>query len=632
MLENSVASSVNQRTEEKIKGISLKTEQNKRPSDVSDKATLISAELAQNWLTWQCQMVTGIIYGALYLPVDSQNIGSSIAIWPDNSEGKSQLAETAKQALTENRGVVHSQQSYGPEGQRTCDLIAFPLMADNKIVAIASVMISPRSESQQHAILQLMQWGGLWLETLVNQQSVAQRAESTFVLTSITAILSHPSSHVAAIELVNRLAEHFECERVSIGFCEGMHIRLKALSHVASFDGRTQLVRRIEATMEEAVDQNTTMVYPTNKNQPSTASTVSRAHAEFADQQHAMSVCTIPLRGRFDIIGAITLEREAKTPFETETIDLCQSVADLVGPIFELKKQEERPIWSKGSEILRELTTNVFGPAHLKIKMIMLSLVTLFSVLSFVDGTYEMSSTAYIEGAVRQLLVAPQKGYIKQATVRAGDLVKKGQLIALLDENNLQLERQKWQAEHNKIQTEYQDALAKRERAVLSILRAQLDQVNAEIMLVDEKIKRTKLHAPFDGIVVSGDLSQSLGSPVETGQVLYEIAPLDSYRVVLEVEEYDVAGLNSGKTGHLLISAFPQTPFAVVINQVVPVAVSNDTRNFFRVEASLDESAPLLRPGMRGIAKIDMGQHNILWIWTHTLIDRIRLWVWSAGW
>ena len=156
--------------------------------------------------------------------------------------------------------------------------------------------------------------------------------------------------------------------------------------------------------------------------------------------------------------------------------------------------------------------------------------------------------------------------------------------------------------------------------------------MDAEIRLIEEKIIRTQLYAPFDGMVVSGDLSQSLGAPVETGQVLYEVAPLDSYRVVLEVDEHDVAGLDRGKTGHLIISALPRTSFAISVDQVVPVAVSSETRNFFRVEASLDESAPLLRPGMRGVAKVDMGQHNLLWIWTHSVIDRIRLWIWSAGW
>ncbi len=204
-------------------------------------------------------------------------------------------------------------------------------------------------------------------------------------------------------------------------------------------------------------------------------------------------------------------------------------------------------------------------------------------------------------------------------------------MIAALDDRNLQLERSKWLSERNKIDKEYQEALAKRERTELSVSRAQLEQVDAELRLIEEKIARTELRAPFDGIVLNGDLSQSLGSPVETGQVLFEVAPRDRYRVVLEVDEHDVAELNETRSGQLIIAALPQTSFAISLEQVKPVAVSTDGRNFFRVEANLIEPSKLLRPGMRGVAKVEIAQRKLLWIWTHTVIDRLRLWAWSVG-
>jgi len=133
-------------------------------------------------------------------------------------------------------------------------------------------------------------------------------------------------------------------------------------------------------------------------------------------------------------------------------------------------------------------------------------------------------------------------------------------------------------------------------------------------------------------VVVSGDLSQSLGAPVETGQVLFEVAPLDHYRVVLEVDDHNMAGLRVGNAGHLIIAALPQSKLAVSIKQVIPIAVSQDTRNFFRVEALLTEpSASPLLPGMRGIAKIEIGERSMLWILTHALVERVTLWLWSLG-
>jgi len=53
----------------------------------------------------------------------------------------------------------------------------------------------------------------------------------------------------------------------------------------------------------------------------------------------------------------------------------------------------------------------------------------------------------------------------------------------------------------------------------MSVLAAQINQVEAGLGLVSDKLARTVLVAPYDGVVISGDLSQLLGTPVEQGKV-----------------------------------------------------------------------------------------------------------------
>ena len=71
----------------------------------------------------------------------------------------------------------------------------------------------------------------------------------------------------------------------------------------------------------------------------------------------------------------------------------------------------------------------------------------------------------------------------------------------------------------------------------MTVLAAQISQTEAQLALVEDRLARATLVAPFDGVVVSGDLSQRLGSPVQLGDALFEVAPLDAYRVVLQVDE-----------------------------------------------------------------------------------------------
>lgn len=590
---------------------------------------LILKELGQEWIEWQCRMVAGIIRGVLFLPDNSGDSGSIIAIWPGEGEGENQLKDVAIQALSKNRGVTHSHKRYGPEGQRICDLVATPLIVDNKPVAVVAVMLSQRSKPQQHAVLQLLQWGGMWMETLFHHQNFVKQEAGSLSSELMAAVLRHSSFQSAVMDLANRLADHFGCERVSIGYRKDLTVRLYSLSHVASFSSRSQLVRRLEAAMEEAIDQNAVISYP---EQQGSESFINRGHAKLSEQHGCGAIFTIPLTACSGTVGAITFEREAGRPFDKITMMLCESLVRIIAPLLELKQREERSVWSRSSEALLKLAGGVIGPARLKLKLLSLAVIFLLTAFSSIDGVHQVTAPASIEGEVRQILVASQEGYVKEAAVRAGDLVTKGQQIALLDDRNLQLESRKWQGERNKIEKEYQDALARHERTKLSVLRARLDQVDTELKMVGEAIERTQLRAPFDGVVVSGDLSQSLGAPVETGQVLFEIAPLESYRVVMEVDEHDVAGVVGGKLGHLIFAALPQSSFDIVVDQLHPIAVSGESGNYFRVEASLDQPSSLLRPGMRGVAKVDMGQRSLLWIWTHAVIDRVRLWLWAVGW
>lgn len=583
------------------------------------------ADLAEQWLSWQCRAITGIIRGAIYFPTDEGVIGSAIAVWPNKAGVEPQLLVAANEALVDRQAIERSKLSYGPTNSRTCDVVACPLLVDKKLVAVVSIMMSVRSESQRRVVLRILTWGGQWIKTLLQQVVDTQQKNNIFSLTLATVVLRHSSSQVAAIDMVNRLADQFECERVSIGFRQGLSIRLQALSHVASFDGRTQLVRRIEAAMEESVDQVSLIVLPDKSN---LNSEIDRAHVELSN---GGAISTHPLPGRRGFIGAITFERGSSQPFTEDELIICQRLVQFIGPALELKQLDERSVWIKGAEDILRRVARVCGKAYLKLKITLALILVLMIAAAVFDGDYEVTAPASVESSIRQVLVAPQNGYVKESLVQAGDLVKKDQLMALLDDRNLTLELRKWQSEHNKVEKVYQEALAKHDRIELGIQSAQLKQVNAELLLVKEKIAHTQLRAPFDGVVINGDLTQSLGAPVEIGQTLFEVAPLDSYQVVLEVDDHNMAGLKAGNTGKLIIAALPNDSFSLSINQVIPIAISKGNRNFFRVEASLAEHASRLLPGMRGVAKLQMGERKLLWIWTHSLIDRMRLWLWSVG-
>jgi multidrug efflux pump subunit AcrA (membrane-fusion protein) len=143
-------------------------------------------------------------------------------------------------------------------------------------------------------------------------------------------------------------------------------------------------------------------------------------------------------------------------------------------------------------------------------------------------------------------------------------------------------------------------------------------------------LRRSRVESPIDGIVVSGDLSQQLGTPVEKGKTLFEIAPLNQYRIAIQTDERDLRYVAVNQHGLLALSSMPADHRGFTVTRITPIAQAKDGENQFRVEATLDDPPGQdLRPGMEGVAKIETGPHNLVWVWTHLLIDWLRLTAWK---
>jgi biotin carboxyl carrier protein len=438
--------------------------------------------------------------------------------------------------------------------------------------------------------------------------------------------VGHEQFYASAMALVTALATSLSCDRVSIGFVRRGRTRVTAVSHSAEFKEQTNLIRGLGEAMDEAIDQRETIVYPPPPEGPSA---VIQAHTAFANEHGSGALLCVPLEAGGHAVGALFLERSTERPFDQKSVDLCQSVASLVGPVLDIHRREDRWLGAKVWESLTRYVRNLVGPSHVALKLTTALIAGLLAFCFFAEGDYRVSAKTVLEPIVQQAAAAPFNGYVREAPIRAGDLVQTGDLLCTLDDRELRLERSKSLSKLEEYRKEYHKAMAEREAAKVEIAAAQMQQAQSELALLDEQLAHTRVLAPFDGIVVSGDWSQSLGAPVEKGKVLFEIAPLDSYRVVLEVDERDIADVRVGQPGHLLLSAFPSDPVEVTVAKVTPVSAAKEGRNFFRVEATLDQAHDRLHPAMEGAGKIEIDRRLLVWIWTHQVVDWVRLTLWT---
>ncbi|MFT5578148.1 MAG: hypothetical protein ACI9WS_000900 [Paraglaciecola psychrophila] len=170
--------------------------------------------------------------------------------------------------------------------------------------------------------------------------------------------------------------------------------------------------------------------------------------------------------------------------------------------------------------------------------------------------------------------------------------------------------------------------MADRDRSTIGILRAQSEQIAAELALVSSKLERLLIGSSIDGIIISGDLDQAVGAPVNKGDTLFTVAPLQDYRVEIHVDERDIAYIQSGQQGQLYLHASTDQQLFFTVEQVSPVAISALQKNYFRVDALLLQQPLFLRPGMLGVAKVNISRKKLIWIWTHRFFDWLQLYVW----
>ncbi|MCO6412450.1 MAG: HlyD family efflux transporter periplasmic adaptor subunit [Thiogranum sp.] len=579
-------------------------------------------EMVQAWLDLQCRMVAGVTRAAVLLNSTCAGEYRPVASWPQDTRVQGPLLVAVQRAIQEHRRILDQSSS----ASRTCHILACPVFVDGKLAGAFSVEMSERTDQQQRAALQVFTWGTAWLEMLLRNQATAAQSRLAVVVETVAQAVSHDAFDASAMAVVNVLAERLVCQRVTAGFMHGQQLRIAAMSGTASPDARTRFVRSIVAAMHEAVDQDASIHFPGGAND---VATLTHAHRSLAACAGGEAACTVPLTHNEQPIGAITLERAAENPFDKDTIALCEMLASIIGPILDAKRQAQRPLPVILRGAVRRQLTKLFGPANLGLKASAVAVAIVLGMSSLVDGDYRVDASARLEGTVQRVVVAPFQGFVAEAPVRAGDIVEQGQLLCRLDDRDLQLERAKWSSERAQLLKAQRGALASHDRSEISILKTRLEQADAEMALVEEKLARTRLTAPLSGIVVNGDLSQSLGVPVERGQVLFEVAPLDSYRIMLEVDERDVAHVQAGQQGNMVLSGLPHEQHAFTVERVLPVSAAREGKTVFRVEGSLGEHAEQLRPGMRGVARIDAGRRKLVWIMTHKLVDWTRLAVWK---
>ncbi len=584
------------------------------------------------WLALQCVLISKAVQGVIVLGEAESGSYSPVGKWPETGKNPERLADITLRVCEDRCGLLETLDESDEPADPRCHpyAIAYPILIDDRLYGAVAVEVVAASETQLKDVMAHLQWGVSWMELLFRRQQAREdrevRARLKTAVDMMAGVLSEKTCDSACMTFVTEMATQLSCDRVSLSFLDKTHARVQTISHSAQVRKRMNLVRAIGQAMDEAILQRRDIVFPP----PSDADVlIVRQHKALADQYGAGSIFTLPVYGEDRHLGALTFERSAEKPFTTEEMSFCRSVAVLLFPVLEAKRREDRLLIFKVKDAIKDQVVDLFGPDHTGRKLLLVLLLSVAIFFSLKTGDYRISADTVLEGAIRRVVVAPFDGYMKETNVKAGDVVAEGAIMCILDDRDLRLDRLTWLSKRSQYQKQYQEAMARHNRAEASIIKTQLDQASAKFDLADSQIERTRITAPFEGIVIQDNLAHRMGGSVAKGEVLFELMPLDAYRIVLAVDERRIADVRVHQRGRMILSAFPTEPIDFVVEKITPITIAREGLNFFRVEAIPDTDPVRLRPGMEGVGKIDVDRRNLFSIWTRGFREWFTLWLWS---
>ena len=422
--------------------------------------------------------------------------------------------------------------------------------------------------------------------------------------------------------LVDEMSRHTGCPQVAIGTLasENDSCRLRATSgdRRSSLEANTKSA--IEAAFDEIIIRDEDSVWPP---EIETHRTGLLTHRRLVDDGIAECVIGAPLRNRDGSVFGAWLFLGDKTLIETPaTRQFIRACEYRLAETLNLVKRAERPAWKRSLDSLVQKLgasprrTAVFG-------------VAILAGLCAIPIPHKVSGSCELQPVTRRFIAAPFDGTLDKTLVEPGDVVEENQLLARMDDREINLELAGADAEHHRASKERDSHLAKQDIADAQLAGYEMERLQLRQRLLTHRSENLEIRSPIAGLVIDGDLKRSEGIPLATGDTMFEIAPIDRMVVEIAIPETDIAHVEVGQEVSVALEGVHGRSLVGQLVRVHPRSEMKDDEHVFIGEVEFDNPDGRLLPGMHGHAGISSGFQPMGWIIFHRPYEAFLFWM---GW
>ena len=213
-------------------------------------------------------------------------------------------------------------------------------------------------------------------------------------------------------------------------------------------------------------------------------------------------------------------------------------------------------------------------------------------------------------------------GLVEELPVNQGDRIKKGDLIARLDQKDERAAVSQAQADFDIARAELVKAEREDQRKTelfsehliseeerdqmvldLAIAKGKLVQATTALERAKERLSESIVRAPIDGIILQkyvekGQIIASGISNVSGGTPIVDIADMSTVFIQAGVDEVDIGKIKIGQPAIVLADAFPQKRFQGKIIRIAPEAKIEQNVTLFDVIVQVNNEEGILKSGM----------------------------------
>ncbi|MCR9202531.1 MAG: HlyD family efflux transporter periplasmic adaptor subunit [Planctomycetaceae bacterium] len=414
----------------------------------------------------------------------------------------------------------------------------------------------------------------------------------------------------ACIAAVNSLQEYLGCEQAFIGLVETGRSKtsMAAISGMARIDRHSATLRMMNAVLDESVVRQEPAIWPVSSAQQQQQLL---AHQQFGRHAGAGSLCSIPLWDHSErIVAVVVLVFSGATMAQDHEL-LAAALSRPLGAAVGVM-QRTRRAWP-----VRLWRRVISGNPAFKLAAAVLCIVAVTAVLLF-PVPYRIPCRLVVEAVQRQYSVAPYDGLLEAAFVKPGETVAAGQLMARMDGRELHWQLAATQAESERADRERDVHLVDREVARSYMSALESSKLQSEAQLIQHRLNSLEIRSPITGVVLSGSVDRRENVPVRTGELLFEVAPVDRLRFEVAIPASEAACAAEGQTVHMRIDGQADQVLEGTIARIRPRSEIVDSRNVFVAEVELNNLEQMsLRPGMQGAARVVTSPRPLGWNWFH---------------